>query len=117
FYNFSSAKFSIDKYYVAPDGTHYFYVIRPAPRTTEKRGVGGYFKLNDNYQLTGFREVFVTQIMTEDDIKTKCAFLFDEMVKGNINKYLDMGSYIQWPNKISQYDTVAYEWKMAPDLN
>ena len=85
YYSFISSRFSIEKYFIAGDGTHYFYVIRPAPSPQEKRGVGGHFKLKDNFQLTDFREVFVTPLLPESDVKGRCAFLFDEMVKGNID--------------------------------
>jgi hypothetical protein len=53
--------------------------------------------------------------MTEEDLKEKAAFLFDEMVKGNLQKYIGMKDYIQWPNEISYYDTVHYEWTIKPD--
>jgi hypothetical protein len=115
FYTALTPKFSIQQYFVADDGRHFFYVIRPSPKVDEKRGVGGYFKMDDHFRLTGFREVFVTPIMPEDKVKTQCAFLFDEMVKGDVEKYLTMETYVQWPNSISYYDTTTYEWKMIPE--
>jgi hypothetical protein len=80
----------------------------------EKRGVGGYFKMDKNYKLKGLREVFVTPILTEAEVKGRCAFLFDEMVNHNIDKFISMETYVQWPNKISYYDTITYEWKTKP---
>jgi hypothetical protein len=62
------------------------------------------------------REVFVTTAQPEKDIKEKSAFLFDEMVKGDITKYLSMTTYVQWPNEASYYDTLTYEWKLKPEL-
>lgn len=115
FYSSLTPEFSIFKYTVTEDGTHYFYVIRPAAKNGDKRGVGGYFKMNDHFQLSGFREVFVTPILPEEELKTRCAFLFDEMAKGNIARYLKMPTYVQWPNEISFYDTSAYEWKLKAD--
>jgi len=115
YYSNVAARFSIEKYYIAKDGTHYFYVIRPASTPKEKRAVGGHFKIKDS-QLTDFREEFVTPVLPEADVKGRCAFLFDEMVKGNLAKYKEMKSYIQWPNPISYYDTITYEWKLNPDL-
>ncbi len=116
YYSFLTSRFSIEKYFVADDGTHYFYVVRPAPSPKEKRGVGGHFKMKDDFQLTDFREVFVTPILTEEDVKGRCAFLFDEMVKGNVGKFLSMESYVQWPNPVSYYDSITYEWKLKPDF-
>lgn len=115
FYSFTASRFSIEKYFIAEDGTHYFYVIRPAPSPQEKRGVGGHFRMKDGYQLTEFSEVFVTPILPEADVKGRCAFLFDEMVKGTIDKYLTMESYVQWPNPASYYDSTTYEWKLKPN--
>ena len=105
-------KFMIDRYFVAGDGTHFFYVIRPGSKIGDQRGVGGYFKLSKGFELSGFREVYVTPILPEEELKTRCVFLFDEMVKGTVAPYLRMPSYVQWPNDISVYDTVTYEWKL-----
>ncbi|MBI1766923.1 MAG: hypothetical protein HYR67_00950 [Bacteroidetes bacterium] len=114
FYSNLTQKFSFLKYYIAEDGTHYFYIMRPSPRASEKRGVGGYFKMDKNFKLKGFREVFVTPILPEADVKGRCSFLFDEMVNHNIDKFFSMETYVQWPNKISYYDTITYEWKTIP---
>jgi hypothetical protein len=117
FYSEAASRFSIVKYYIADDGTHYFYIIRPGPKSTEKRGVGGYFKMDKgdkNYELKEFHEVFVTPVMPEADIKDRCSFLFDEMVHHTIDKFLPMSTYIQWPNQITYYDTITYQWKMRP---
>lgn len=115
-YSFLASKFSIAKYFIADDGTHYFYVARPSAKIGEQRGVGGHFKMKEKFQLTDFREEFVTPVMPIEDIKGKSAFLFDEMVKGNLEKYLEMESYVQWPNPITYYDTLTYEWKLKPDF-
>ena len=111
FYSSQSSKFSIDKFYVAEDGKNYFFLIRPGSRSEDKRGVGGYFKVADHYQLAGFREIFVTPELPEKEVKERGGFLFDEMVKSNIAKYIRMPSYVQWPNDASEYDTIGYEWK------
>lgn len=114
FYASQCFKFSLERYFVADDGTHYFYLVRPASRVGEARGVGGYFKMHDPYKLTGFREAFVTPELPTGDVTGRCSFLFDEMVKGDLPKYLSMKSYIQWPNEVSIYDTTAYEWVLKP---
>lgn len=116
YYSFLASKFSIEKYFIADDGTHYFYLIRPAPQN-EKRGVGGHFKMGKEFQLIEFREVFVTPALPETEVKDRCSFLFDEMVKNSIDKYLVMESYVQWPNPVSYYDTTTYEWKLKPEFD
>jgi hypothetical protein len=54
--------------------------------------VGGFFgiRIRVNYQLTGFREVFVTSILPENDLKLVEHSFFYEMIKGEIGKYLNM---------------------------
>jgi len=116
FYSNLTQKFSILKYFIAEDGTHYFYVMRPSARVAEKRGVGGYFKMDKNFKLKDFHETFVTPIVSEEEVKGRCSFLFEEMVNHNLDKYLSMQMYVQWPNQISYYDTVTYEWKNKPGV-
>jgi hypothetical protein len=117
FYSKLTPRFSIEKYFKASDGTHYFYVIRPTPNANEKRAVGGHFSLKENFQLADFKEVFVTPALPVGEIKGRCSFLFEEMIKGDIEKYLAMESYVQWPNVVSYYDTITYEWKMRPEFD
>jgi hypothetical protein len=117
YYTSLVTKFSINKFYVAEDGTHFYYVIRPGIKVGDKRGVGGYFKMNKNFQLSDFHEIFVTPVMPEEEIKTKGAFLFDKMVKGEVKEYLKMKSYVQWPNPASEYDTTKHEWVLKLDMD
>ena len=116
FYLSITPKFSINKYFISDTDVHYFYVVRPGPSEKEKRGVGGHFRMKDKFQLTNFREEFVTPLLPEEEVTGRCAFLFDEMVKGNLAQYQKMETYMQWPNEISYYDSIAYEWKMKPGL-
>jgi hypothetical protein len=104
------AKFSIDQLYIAEDGTNYYLVLRPGPKVDERRAIGGYFKTDEKYNLSGFREIFVTPILPIEEAKKKGEFLFDKMVKGEVNEYLKMKSYVQWPNAASYYDSTKYEW-------
>ncbi len=115
FYSNKASKFELNKLYInKKDGKHFFYVVRPAAYANQNRGVGGYFYVDKNFQLKDFREVFVTPVLATADVKGRCAFMFDEMVKNNIEKYLPMKTYVQWPNKVSYYDTTTYEWKTIP---
>jgi hypothetical protein len=112
FYSGLTAKFSFEKLYVEDDGTHFFLVLRPGPKSDESRGVGGHFKKGDDFQLKNFQEVFVTPLLSHAESKEKGSFLFDKMVKNEIDDYLKMKSYVQWPNELSWYDTTTYEWKL-----
>ena len=104
------SKFSIDQFYVDEAGTNYFLVLRPGVKIGEKRAVGGHFKTDRNFQFSDFREIFVTPVLPEDEVKKKGEFLFDKMVKGEVKEFLKMKNYVQWPNAASYYDSTKYEW-------
>lgn len=110
YYRELTSRFSIYKYYISDNGINFFYVLRPAPKVGERRGVGGYFTVTKDYNFLKFHEIFVTPILPEQDAKIKGEFLFDKMVKGEVKEYLKMKSYVQWPNEASYYDTIKYEW-------
>lgn len=117
YYLSTTSKFEMVRYFIDKDSVHYFYVIRPSSIANEKRAVGGHFKLKSTIKLTDFKEEFVTTVMNVDQLKTKAAFLFDEMVKGDLDKYLGMKHYVQWPNEITYYDTTIYQWKVKPEIS
>jgi len=108
------ATFHLKQYYVSSVGVNYFLVLRPGPKVGEIRAVGGHFKIHGNLEVYDFREIFVTPILPEKEAETKGAFLFDRMVKGDVNEYLKMKSYVQWPNAASYYDSTKYEWVLDP---
>jgi hypothetical protein len=116
FYSGLTSKFSLNELYLAADGTHYFFVLRPGPKSDEVRGVGGHFKRGDGFLLKDFREVFVTPLLSATEVKEKGSFLFDKMVGGEMKDYLRMKSYVQWPNEASVYDTVTYEWRLMDSV-
>jgi hypothetical protein len=115
YYSMLVPRFRFTKCYIADDKTNYYLVLRPGPTVDQMRAVGGHFKIGAHFELTEFREVFVTPLLSEKDLKERSEFLFDEMVKGTLDPYLKMKMYVQWPNEISYYDTIDYEWKMKPD--
>ena len=115
FYSSLVDKFPLKRYFIAEDGTHYFYLIRPSGKTGEQRGAAGHFKVDQNKKLVGFREEFVTPVLPDADLNGRVLFLFDEMVHGTLKEYLKMPAYVQWPNGVSSYDTTTYEWKFIPE--
>jgi len=108
------AKFRFDQCYIDNNGVNYFLVLRPGSKVGEVRAVGGRFKTLKNLELADFREVFVTPMLPEKEAEKKGAFLFDRMVKGDVDEYLKMKSYVQWPNASSYYDSTKYEWVLDP---
>ncbi len=113
FYDTNSKKlFSLDRLYIDDKGRHYYLVIRPSSSTSEKRAAGGYFDLAEDKSFKNFRETFVTPSDNDSTARAKGRFLFDQMVKGDLQRFLKMGTYVQWPNAASYYDTTKYEWVM-----
>lgn len=114
YYVQSLPKFSLENYYIAPDSTHYFFLIRPVGNTLKyRRGVLGKFKLKNDGSLmpTNFEEIVNTPHLEEALVKERGAFLFKELVKtGNLDKYLGMKDYIEWPDARLVYDKNINEW-------
>lgn len=111
-------KMHVEKFFVATDGTHYFYIIRPSENTPAGfRGTGGIFKRDAAGKIKSFKEVFVTPGGSLEDLKTRGDELFREMVRsGNIDAYRKNPDYIEWPAKWNYYDTLQYEWLSKPGI-
>ena len=118
YYVQSLPKFSLENYYIAPDSTHYFFLIRPVGNTLKyRRGVLGKFKLKNATVATGslmptdFEEIVNTPHLEEVLVKKRGSFLFKELIKtGDLNKYLGMKDYIEWPDSMLVYDKNINEW-------
>jgi hypothetical protein len=118
YYVQSLPKFSIENYFIASDSTHYFFLIRPVGNTIKyRRGVLGKFKLKNStvasssLMPTDFEEIVNTPHLTEVLVKERGAFLFKELIKkGNLDKYLGMKDYIEWPDSMLVYDRNINEW-------
>ena len=104
--------FRFDRYFIAPDSTHYYFVVRPAGKVQKyRRGIGGKFRLGANLQPYDFEEMWCTPRLSEEEVKQRGRFLFREMVKnGNVDKYLSMSHYIEWPDLTLRYDKKINEW-------
>ncbi|HMV07944.1 MAG TPA: hypothetical protein PK325_12445 [Cyclobacteriaceae bacterium] len=108
----------VEKFFVATDGTHYFYIIRPSNNTPlGLRGTGGMFKRDTNGKIISFKEVFVTPGASLADLQTRGDELFREMVRyGNVDAYQKNPDYIEWPAKWNYYDTLQHEWLSKPGI-
>ncbi|AFK02115.1 hypothetical protein Emtol_0964 [Emticicia oligotrophica DSM 17448] len=106
-------KFSLENYFITPDSTHYFFLIRPVGNTLKyRRGVVGKFRLKQGTLMpVDFEEIINTPHLEEALVKERGAFLFKELVKnGNLDKYLGMKHYIEWPDSMLVYDKKINEW-------
>jgi hypothetical protein len=100
-------------HHLAADGTHWFYLIRPARSVHgDLRGVGGRFRTNAKLEMLDFEEVFNTPIMPRADLERTGLLLFEEMLaNGNVDKYLADRSLIEWPDDRLKYDKDRREWR------
>lgn len=115
YYVQSLPKFSLENYFIGPDSTHYFFLIRPVGNTLKyRRGVLGKFRLKSadgSLMPTDFEEIVNTPHLEEALVKERGAFLFKELIKtGNLDKYLGMKDYIEWPDARLGYDKNINEW-------
>ena len=111
FYDSMSQRlFSLDRFFIDDHKREYYLVIRPGTKPDEKRAVGGFYDRGEDKQFKNFRERFVTPILKDSVARARGRFLFDQMVKGDLDRFLKMPSYAQWPNAASYYDSTKYEW-------
>lgn len=111
--------FKFENYYHDTNtGIHYYYIIRPARSAQGNiRGVGGKFWRDKRNKIISFREEFNTPVATLDELQQRGKELFKRMIRtGNIDDYLKHPDYIEWPNELTYYDTVRYEWRIKPGL-
>jgi hypothetical protein len=112
FKNRIGSYYNLYRYFVDEENRHYFFVIKTeASLHGNKRGIGGSFKLENN-RIKEFKEVFVTPKIAEQLVKERGEGVFNEMVKQqNINKFIGLKTFVEWPDSTSVYDTVEYRWK------
>lgn len=109
----STRMFSLDRLYVNDAGRHYYLIVRPGSHIEERRTAGGFFDLAEDKSFKNFRETFVTPQGLDSVARVNGRFLFDQMVKGDLERFLTMESYVQWPGPASYYDSTIYEWKFV----
>jgi hypothetical protein len=113
FYVKSLPNFRIEKYHRTPDGWNYFFMIRPVGNSPKyKRGVFGKFRLKEVSLIPeAFEEVVNTPHLEEKVLIERGSFLFQELIKkGNLDNYLAMKHYIEWPDANLVYDKNINEW-------
>lgn len=95
------------------DGTHWFYVSRPARSVKgDRRGVAGRFRMGADGKPTGFEEIFNTPVLSEDSVKLVGAILFPLMVAGHGTVPLaDDRRLVEWPDERLYYDKEKQEWR------
>ncbi len=108
--------FSLDQYYIDKEGFHYFMVIRRVPSLYEsnKRAEAGKFRKDANGKITDFEEIFLTPILSEEEAQDKGVILLQEYItKGNIEKYKNDITYVEFPNLTWTYNKEKQAWVNA----
>lgn len=95
------------------NGECYFLLSRPVANLNSlRRGVVGRFKLNKGSLMPAyFEEVVNTPHFSEELVVERGTFLFQELIKkGNLDEYLTMKHYVEWPDKYLKYDIKKNTW-------
>jgi hypothetical protein len=102
--------FSIAKYHRTADEDYYLVLRRYG--NGKFRAIGGKLRVDDGGRITGFSETFVTPLLEEKIAEQRGAFLFTQMaVNGDVDKkFLQMKSYVEWPDVSTTYDTLTHQW-------
>lgn len=113
FYQKALPFFKIQEYYQAEDGWNYAFIIRPVSASPIfRRGVLAKFKLKEgSLKPESFEEIINTPHLREEIVIERGDFLFKELIKkGNVDEYLSMKQYIEWPDNHLQYNKNTHEW-------
>ena len=114
FYKNSLPSFFIQNYFIADNGWHYYFLIRPVGGSEKRRGVVGKFKLEKgSLKPTEFEEIACTPHLDEEIVIERGKFLFNTLVKtGTIEaKYLAMKQYVEWPDSSLKYNKLTNNWE------
>lgn len=96
------------------DSSFYYYLLRDAQykNGNTKRGVVGKFDMDTNMVLSNFEEIANTLVASDDQLKEIGLLFMDELVQtGNLEKYLDDKSKVEWPDGRLFYSKEKYEWR------
>jgi hypothetical protein len=113
FYQTKSRDFKIEKIKQLKDSSYVFFMVRPVGNTNEfKRGVIGKFRLSKPSMMPlEFEEIVNTPHLKEFEVLERGGFLYNEYLKTqNLEKYLKMKHYIEWPDSTLVYDKKINEW-------
>lgn len=100
-------------YYSIDDGTHTFYLLRPARSLQgNKRGVLGSFRIDQNGRITSFREWVNTPVGTNEELLEKGKRLLTTFIKTqSLEEILSDSSLVEWPDGRLYYDILRFEWR------
>lgn len=112
YYVQQAENWEVFQYFINEEGQHFYYMIRPARHPLgNRRAIGGKLKLDEQYRILQFEEVFATQVLPEEQLKSMANDLFPALINGTFEKYLSNRQWIEWPDDQCQYDREKNEWR------
>lgn len=112
FYQRQSKDFLFYRLFDSGNGKYFFYVLRPARHPLyEKRAIGGWFLVDNTWNILDVEEVFATFAMEDSELKHHSESLFrqlitEEIISGNTHPLL-----VEWPDDRCRYDKLRHEWR------
>lgn len=110
--------FSWNKLYKAEDGYYYYLLYKKSNSLYEKKiALGGRFKLDAQYKVSDFEEIFNTPKMKLEELAEKSSLLFDTMIKtnGGVGEYALNPEYIEFPDSRCYFDKELKYWRFYAD--
>ena len=80
------------------------------------RGIGGYYREDENGKITFLNLLYHTPRLTKSEIANRGKILFEEMLtRGNVKQYIANKQFVQTPNADFYYDTKTNRWDYTPN--
>ncbi len=112
FYIEGSKNYEIYMYFVNENGDHFFYMIRPSRHIEgNRRAIGGKLRLDENFNITWYEEVFVTHVFDEELLREMADVFFPKLIDNSIRESIENDNRIEWPDVRLKYDIVKKEWR------
>ncbi len=112
FYSSLSEKYHIHSWYKDKDGNNYFFIIRPAKHSLyDERAVYGRLRLDEEYKITVFEELFVTRPMHRKELESASVELFPAALTSLSDLGPELMQFIEWPDERCMYDKEKHEWR------
>ncbi|MHA8067194.1 hypothetical protein V7S76_11025 [Aquirufa sp. ROCK2-A2] len=106
-------KYSLEKLEKTGEGQYVFLLNRPVGHLTQfRRSVIGKFQLKEgSLKPENFEEVANTPHLDPETALKRGKFLFKELVlKGNLNEYVPLKHYVEWPDSTLTYQKKWNRW-------
>ncbi len=101
------------KYYHKKDTAQFFFFSHRDLTSLKEdyRGLGGYFKTDDNDSIVYVNLLYHTPRFKSEEMEQKGKILFESMItKGEVNRYIGKRDFIDVPNSDFYYNTKTNRW-------